>query len=417
VLLRRGDDDGLSSAGYRGSVTHGRIRERWARVPPPLRDAGLAAAVAIAVSIAIAAGQEIDAKDPGALAYLLGVAIAAPLLVRRRFPLAVLLASAGLVIAYHVLEYPAIGLAVPLAASLYAAAEAGYVRAAVIIIAALELFAVVWRVFGEDESLVSAVGTQTLFEASLAAAVLLLAETVRSRRAWMTEVQARLERAEVEREREAGRRVQQERIRIAREMHDVLAHTIAVIGVQAGVAAEALADSPEAASAALRTIREKSREAMAEIRGSVGVLREAREDAPTSPAPGLSQLDELVDVAADAEVQVEVSVSGAKRPLPPVVDLTAYRIVQEALTNVLRHAGATLAQVGIRYEPDALVVEVEDDGAKTLNGAHAAEDGYGLTGMRERAAAIGGRLEAGVAPGAGGGFRVRAWLPTERRDT
>ena len=386
-------------------------------MPAPFLDAAIAAAVAIAIWIAIAASQESSAKDPDAVAYLLGVAIAAPLLVRRRWPVAVLFVSVVLVMAYHVLEYPAIGLAVPLAVSLYTVAEAGRVWTAVIVIAGLELFAVVWRAVGEDESLVSAIGTQTLFEASLAAAVLLLAEALRSRRAWMAEVEGRLRRAEADREWEAERRVEQERRRIAREMHDVLAHTVAVIGVQAGVAAEALGDSPEEARAALRTIREKSREAMAEIRATVGMLREPREDAPTSPAPGLAQLEELVGVAAGSDVQVEVSVSGAARPLPAVVDLTAYRIVQEALTNVLRHAGATLAQVGIRYERDALVVEVDDDGVGMRNGVRGAQHGLGLTGMRERATAIGGRLEAGPAPGGDGGFRVRAWLPTERLDT
>ena len=391
-----------------------RIRERARRIPPWALDVGLAALVAIAISVAIAAGQESDAKDPDAFAYLLGVAIAAPLLARRRWPLAVFLVSAALVMAYHVLEYPAIGLAVPLAVSLYTAARAGHVWAAVVAIAGLELFAIVWRAAGEGESLVSAIGTQTLFEASLAAAVLLLAEALRSRRAWMAEVDQRLRRAEADREREAQRRVEQERLRIAREMHDVLAHTIAVIGLQAGVAAEALADSPQEAQAALRAIREKSREAMAEIRAAVGVLREPREDLPTSPAPGLAQLDELVGLAARADVQVQVSVSGAARPLPPVVDLTAYRIVQEALTNVLRHAEATCAQVWIRYEPSALVVEVADDGVGITNGASDPQSGYGLAGMRERAAAIGGRLEAGRGPGSDGGFGVRAWLPTER---
>ena len=385
-------------------------------MPPLLRDTGLAVLVAVGISIAIAARQETDAKDPDALAYLLAIAIAVPLLLRRRWPLGVFLVSAALVMAYHVLGYPAVGLAVPLAASLYTAAQAGYVRAAVIVIAGLELWALVWRALGENESVVSAVGTQTLFEASLAAALLLLAVALRSRRAWMAEVNERLRRAEVEREREAERRVEQERLRIAREMHDVLAHTIAVIGVQAGVAAEALADSPEEVRGALRTIREKSREAMTEIRATVGVLREPCEDAPTSPAPGLSQLGELLSVAEGSAVQVEISVSGAERPLPPVVDLTAYRIVQEALTNVLRHAGATLARVGIRYEPNALVVQVEDDGASTGNGASHVEDGYGLTGMRERAAAIGGRLEAGLTPGSDGGFHIRAWLPTEREN-
>jgi signal transduction histidine kinase len=398
-------------------VRLGRIRERLLQAPPPVIDIGLAALVAIAISIAIAAVQEADAKDPDALAYLLGIAIAAPLLVRRRFPLAVLLVSALLVIAYHVLGYPAIGLALPLAASLYTAAQAGHMRAAVALIAGLELYAIVWRTVGEDESLVSAIGTQTLFEASLAAVVLLLAEALRSRRAWMAEVNERLRRAEADREREAGRRVEQERLRIAREMHDVLAHTIALIGVQAGVAAEALSDSPEQTQAALRTIREKSREAMAEIRATLGVLREPRDVSPRSPAPGLSQLEELIGLAEAAEVRVELTVAGHVRTLPPAVDLTAYRIVQESLTNVLRHAGATLARVAIRYEPGGLVVQVEDDGDSSSNGGPRASDGHGLAGMRERAAAIGGRLEAGPARDSDAGFRVRAWIPTESADT
>jgi signal transduction histidine kinase len=248
---------------------------------------------------------------------------------------------------------------------------------------------------------------------SLVAAVLLLAEALRTRRAWMAEVQGRLRRTEAEREREAERRVEQERLRIARDLHDVLAHTIAVIGVQADVAGEALTDSPEEARVALRTIREKSREAMAEIRATVGVLREARDGAPRSPSPGLAQLGELVGLAAGSEIQVEVSVTGAARPLPPVVDVAAYRIVQESLTNVLRHADATLASVVIRYEPDAVVVQVDDDGGSVANGA-GAPDGHGLAGMSERAAAVGGSLEAGPARDRGEGFRVRAWLPTER---
>jgi signal transduction histidine kinase len=398
------------------AVTTAGIRHRLHQLPTSLIDAGVAAAVALAISIAIAAREETGAKEPDAIAYLLGVVIAAPLLLRRRWPLGVFLVSTVLVMAYHVLEYPAIGLAVPLAASLYTAAQAGYVWAAVTVMAGLELFAVGWRVVGEDESLVSAIGTQTLFESALIAAVLLLAEALRSRRAWMAEVNVRLRRAEADRDREAERRVAQERLRIAREMHDVLAHTVAVIGVQAGVAAEALADAPEDARAALRTIREKSREAMAEIRATLGVLREPHEHAPTSPAPGLSRLMQLVGEAG-SDVRVEVSVSGDVRPLPPVVDLTAYRIVQEALTNVLRHANATCAHVGVCYEPGGLVVEVGDDGVITTNGTPGAHAGYGLTGMHERAAAIGGRLEAGPAPGGDGGFRVRAWLPTGAVDS
>jgi signal transduction histidine kinase len=411
--LQPGDDDEPRAPGYRAVVSLAGIRKRIERAPARVVDAGIAAAVAIAICIAISASQESDAQDPDALAYALGLSIAALLLVRRRWPLGVFLVSSVVLVAYHALDYPAIGLALPLVPAIYTAATAGHARAVIVVVVALELWALAWRTLEEGQSLVSAVGTQTLFEVSLVAAVLLLAEALRTRRAWMAEVQGRLRRTEAEREREAERRVEQERLRIARDLHDVLAHTIAVIGVQADVAGEALTDSPEEARVALRTIREKSREAMAEIRATVGVLREARDGAPRSPSPGLAQLGELVGLAAGSEVQVEVSVTGAARPLPPVVDVAAYRIVQESLTNVLRHADATLASVVIRYEPDAVVVQVDDDGGSVANGA-GAPDGHGLAGMSERAAAVGGSLEAGPARDRGEGFRVRAWLPTER---
>lgn len=372
-------------------------------------DAALATTVAIANSFAIAAEQEAGAKEPDALAYLLGVAIAVPLLVRRRWPLAVLLVSAGLLMTYHALDYPAIGLAVPLAAAFFTAAAAGHLLAAVVVATGLELFAIGFRALEEGESLVSVIGTGTLAEVALLAAVVLLAETLRTRQAWMAEVQERLRRGELDREREAERRVEQERLRIAHELHDVLAHTIAVIGVHAGVAAEAITDSDDEARASLRTIREKTREAHAELKATVGLLRQPREPAPRSPAPGLSRLGELVGLAADADVDVTVSLSGSARPLPPAVDLTAYRIVQESLTNVLRHAQARHAVVAIHYEPDAVVVQVEDDGRGSWTGV----TGYGVAGMRERAAAIGGHVEIGPSPDPGRGLRVRARLPAQ----
>jgi signal transduction histidine kinase len=390
------------------------VGERLRRIPALAVDAALAAVVAVANGFAVAAEQEAGAKDPDALAYVLGVAIAAPLLVRRRWPLGVLLVSAVVLMSYHALDYPAIGLSVPLAVALFTAVAAGHLWAAAVVALGLELVGIGFRGIEEDESLVSVVGSGTLEDVALLAAVLLLAETLRTRRAWMAEVQERLRRTEAERERKAERRVEQERLRIAHELHDVLAHTIAVIGVQADVAAEALADSPSDAEASLRTIREKSREALAELRATVGVLREPREGAPRSPAPSLSRLEELVSMATGSDVEVEVTVSGTTRPLPAVVDLTAYRIVQESLTNVLRHAHASRANVVIRYEPDAVVVQVDDDGHVSANEATGAADGHGITGMRERAAAIGGRLEAGPALSPGGGFRVRARLPAER---
>jgi signal transduction histidine kinase len=291
---------------------------------------------------------------------------------------------------------------------------AGHVWEAAVVALGLVLLGIGFRALEEGESVVSVIGSGTVDDVALLAAVVLLAQMLRTRRAWLVEVGERLRRTELEREREAQRRVELERLRIAHELHDVLAHTIAVIGVHAGVAAEALTDSPSEAETSLRTIREKSREALAELRATVGVLREPREEVPRSPAPSLSRLEELVGMAAGSGVQVDVAVSGAARPLPAVVDLTAYRIVQESLTNVVRHAGANRATVAICYEPDAVVVQIDDDGRGSANGITSAGDGFGITGMRERAAAIGGRLEAGPAPFPDEGFRVRAWLPVER---
>lgn len=374
----------------------------------------LAAVVAAANGFAVAAEQEAGAKDPDALAYLLAVAIAVPLLVRRRWPLGVLLVSAVVLMAYHALDYPAIGLAVPLAVALFTAVAAGHLWAGAIVAFGLALAGIGFRALEEGESVVSVVGSGTVDDVALLAAVLLLAETLRTRRAWMAEVRERLRRTEAEREREAERRVEQERLRIAHELHDVLAHTLAVIGVQAGVATETLTDSPTDAQASLQAIRERTREALTELRATVGVLREFREVAPRSPAPRLSQLKELLSMAADAGVDVEASITGDARPLPAIVDLAAYRIIQESLTNVIRHAGATRARVAIAYEPDTVVVQVDDDGRGAGNGAATLAEGYGITGMRERAAAIGGRLEAGAGASPDGGFRVRAWLPAEQ---
>jgi signal transduction histidine kinase len=349
-----------------------------------MADLAVVAAVAVAMTLTISVAEEADAtRSPDVLAYLLGLTVAALLLARRQWPMGVLVGSVGVLFIYYGINYPAFSPAVPLAAAAYFAALAGHIRAAATIAAGVVLFGVGWQTAGEDKALASVLGTDTLADAALLAAVLLLGEAVRNRRAWADQV--------------AERRVQEERLRIARELHDLMAHTVAALNVQAGVAADVVDDSPEQAKEALRTIRERSRDAIAELKATVGILRDA-------PAPGLAGLDSLVQMVSGAGVAVDVSVAGAVRPLPGTVDLTAYRIVQESLTNVVRHAHATEATVAVRYEPDGLVVEVSDNGRGGVNGA-----GHGLTGMRERAASIGGTLEAGPAPG--GGFRVHAALP------
>jgi signal transduction histidine kinase len=378
---------------------------------PRAIDIGLALAVAAAMVLTIGIAEEAGAgRSSDVLAYVLGVSVAALLLLRRRWPLGVLFASIGVLSVYFGLDYDAFSAAVPLAAAAYSAAVAGKGLPAAAALGAYVVIGGSVARLDEGDSLAEVLREGLITDAALLAAVLLLGEAVRNRRAWTEEVRARLQRAEQDREREAERRVQQERLRIAREMHDVLAHTIAGINVQAGVARDVIDEAPDKARASLQDIRRQSREAIAELSATVGVLREGGTAAPRAPAPGLAELDGLVEVAAAAGVQVEVSVAGAVRRLPATVDLSAYRIVQESLTNVVRHAHATEATVSVRYEPEAVVLEVQDDGRGDTNGATADHEGHGLIGMRERATAVGGTLRAGTAPG--GGFRVHATLPT-----
>jgi signal transduction histidine kinase len=207
---------------------------------------------------------------------------------------------------------------------------------------------------------------------------------------------------------EAARlQVAEERLRIARELHDVVSHSIAMISVQAGVAAHVIDENPEQAREALRAIKVASKEAMHDLRGILGVLRQMDEVEPLAPAPGLGQLEGLAEAMTRAGLRVSTAVTGPARPLPPAVDLTGFRVVQESLTNVLRHAHGAGAQVMVSYEPERVLLEIIDDGPPSASAA--GTNGHGIQGMRERVAAVGGELEAGPRPL--GGFRVRASLP------
>ncbi|MEU7486108.1 sensor histidine kinase [Streptomyces sp. NPDC042319] len=224
---------------------------------------------------------------------------------------------------------------------------------------------------------------------------------------------ARAERAAAER-----RRADEERLRIARELHDVLAHSLSVINVQAGVGLALLDDDPEQARTALTTIKGASKEALGEVRQVLDTLR-AQGRAPRSPAPGLARLPELTEQARSAGLDVAVTAEGGVAGLPPGADLAAFRIVQEALTNIVRHSGARTARVHVARAPDALRLRIDDDGPATGNGPAGGESGptgggNGLVGMRERAAALGGEVQAG--PRDDGGFTVRATIPLRGGD-
>ncbi|MEU1127976.1 sensor histidine kinase, partial [Streptomyces sp. NPDC005899] len=233
-----------------------------------------------------------------------------------------------------------------------------------------------------------------------AAAIVAAAELLRSRREqWAA--------ARAEREAAARRRADEERLLMARELHDVLAHSISVINVQAGVGLALLDADPEQARTALTTIKSASKEALGEVRQVLENLRTPG-DAPRAPAPGLDRLPELVDQAAGAGLTVTVATDGRGRvAVPPGTDLAAFRIVQEALTNVVRHSGSRTAQIRIRFGEGRVRLRVDDEGPAT--GGDAGGGGNGLVGMRERAAALGGTVDAGPRPG--GGFRVTAELP------
>jgi len=310
---------------------------------------------------------------------------------RRKWPVAVLAGVLALTLAYWLGGFPGGPIWLPLIVAFFSAHSEGNRLAA-----ALSL-ALGWIAFAFVAPLARGNDITALGAAGLAGWLLVLyaaAEVVRSRR---------ISRADTAR-RQAG----EERLRIARELHDVLAHDISLINVQAGVALHLIDERPEQARDALAAIKHASKDALGELRSVLEALR-AEGPAPRTPTAGLDRLNEVVTGAAAAGLRVETSVEGEAEPLPAALDLAAFRIVQEAVTNVIRHADTAHAAVRLSYRDDALVVEVCDEGRGGGVNGH----GNGLAGMAERAAALGGTLDAG--PRAGGGFRVLARLPHNAR--
>jgi signal transduction histidine kinase len=237
-----------------------------------------------------------------------------------------------------------------------------------------------------------------------------LGENIRTRRAYLAQLEERARRLEAEREENALRAVRDERTRIARELHDVVAHHVSAIAVQAGAAAEIVERNPQRAREALNFIQETSRQALTEMRAMLNVLRSTEEVAAArEPQPSLAQIDRLVGQSRAAGLPVTLRVEGTARPLPEALDLSAYRIVQEALTNSLKHAGPAHASVLVHYADDTLELDISDDGQGPNGQPSEMGGGRGLIGMRERVALFGGELVTGAVPGHG--FRVHARLP------
>ncbi|MFE0703803.1 sensor histidine kinase [Streptomyces sp. NPDC058872] len=366
-------------------------------------------AVAVTVGTGFAARNQFDREALDAAGRGLLLLGSALLLFRHRRPVAVVCAVVTVTLGYLAAGYPYGPVFVLVAVACFAAVVHGHRTAAwwaVGLLWAGHLLLAHWLYrwlppAGDG----AAPWGQELPAAAFAVAVLAASEAVRSRREQGD--QRRAERVAAER-----RRADAERLRIARELHDVLAHSISVINVQAGVGLALLDSDPEQARSALTTIRAASKEALGEVRQVLDTLR-APGDAPRTPAPGLARLPELVEQAAAAGLAVTVSTDGTPAALPPGADLAAFRILQEALTNVVRHSGSRTARIRIRHGSGRLDLTVDDDGPAT--GTEAGGSGNGLAGMRERAGALGGSIEAGARPS--GGFRVRAVLPLRSEAT
>ncbi|MCA2211424.1 sensor histidine kinase [Jidongwangia harbinensis] len=383
-----------------------RPRGRWQRE---------AAVTATAFAVCLFGGlvqSDGTLAPPTAAGYVVAVVSCGLLPARHRAPLAVLLATAVvgvLASPLGLLLSPLIAAPTVVAAYCYAltartdrrAASAVLLTSAALLVASTPP----WAEHSWQD--LSRMGVVAAFP--LVAGV--LGHSVRNRRAYLAVVEERARRAEQDRDDEARRRVADERVRIARELHDLVAHLITLANAQATVAAHLFDIRPEQTRKSLGELVETTGQALDELRATVGLLRQAGDaTGPGEPAPGLSQLPALLDSFRRAGLEVAVHREGTARPIPPGVDLTAYRIVQEALTNVTKHAGTGSADVRLAWAPDRLTVTVADDGTDTRTARHR-PPGYGLIGMRERATAVGGDLTAGRHPG--GGFRVRAQLPLQ----
>ncbi|MFJ1970084.1 sensor histidine kinase [Streptomyces sp. NPDC087903] len=381
---------------------HGQERTvRW-----PWRSTVLFTVFVLIGSNAAAHIQEGDRTAPDGFARVLLVLGSGLLLWRTRYPVAVVFGTAAAAMVYLGAGYTYGPVFLTVAVACFSAVVAGHRRAAWSALGMLWAGHVLvahwlyrWLPASRDPS---ASWAQEIVIATWVVAIVAVSELARTKREqWARD---RAERAQA-----ARRRADEERLRIARELHDVLAHSISVINVQAGVGLALLDTDPEQARSALTTIKTASKEALGEVRQVLDTLR-APGAAPRAPAPGLDRLPELVEQAAGAGLSV--AVEGRPPRLAPGTDLAAFRIVQEALTNVVRHSGSRHARVRVDHEGTALRLRIDDDGPAT--GADVGGSGNGLAGMRERAAALGGTIEAGPRPD--GGFEVLAVLPLKPKE-
>jgi len=382
------------------------------RLPVPVQDALLALLVTfmqVQGTVRSAENSAVEARplgDLGDLGYVLLVVSGLSVAFRRRWPTAVFAVTAGVSLLYYAADLPDGPGWIALFVALYTLTAYGDGRRSLVVAGSgIAVLSVVWLVAAAGIEPREAIGW-VFFRIGASVMSAALGESVRGRRVIAAEAEERAERAERTREEEARARVDAERLRIAREVHDTVAHAIAIINVQSGVTAHVLDKRPERAREALEVIERTSARALREMRAILGVLRGT--DEGRAPHPDLSRLDELAGQAREAGLDLTIETSSPSSPLPSAVDVAAYRIIQESITNVIRHVGPTKVAVSLDYGDEALEVRVTDRGGAGSEGGGGAE-GRGIVGMRERCCLLGGDLVAGALPD--GGFEVRARLP------
>jgi signal transduction histidine kinase len=385
------------------------------RIPVLAQDALLAAFITVMQVQGTVTREHATVARPltdfGNLGYVLLILSGVVVVGRRRWPVQVFIATAVASLVYYALDFPDGPGWLGLFVALYTLTAYGDGRRSLMTAGVgIAVLSVVWLVFAADIEPREAIGW-VFFRIGASVMSAALGESVRSRRVIAAEAQERAEWAERTREEEARARVDAERLRIAREVHDTVAHVIAIINVQAGVTAHVLDKRPEGVRETLVAIEQTSSQALREMRAILGVLRDTNDG--RMPHPGLEQIDELTTKARDAGLDIKLEATAPAQPLPSAVGSAAYRILQEAITNVIRHVGPTRVTVALDYGVDALEIRVTDEGR--AHPAGSAQDpngdrvGRGIAGMRERCQLLGGELVAGSRPS--GGFEVKARLP------
>lgn len=369
--------------------------------------------VDLALAVVVLLATLIQARLHGAMPLAGGEVVlsflgSAALVVRRRWPVPVLFLTLVVTLSYMLSIGTKSPLGITVAIAAFTVADWTERRSLLVCCAGTVVITAAVATVIAGEGVLDSLGLTVVVLLGFA-----VGEAVRNRRAWVAAIEERAIRAEQSREEEAHRRVIEERLRIAHELHDVIAHHIALMNVQAGVAAHTLRDDPDEAQLALGHVRDGGRTVLRELTILLDVLRDRGDTVPTEPLPSVRRLKDLV--ATFGAAGLEVDWERYDEPLPDTVDLVAYRVVQESLTNVFKHASGARVRVALRREDDRLAVSVIDDGGTPAAGPTPAGGGHGLLGMRERVAAVGGTFQAGPRPE--GGFAVCAVLPLDSEDT